>query len=121
MLKLATVFLTGVLVALVALMTACNSPSAPPNVTEVSITATDRGCTPAVFDTRQGYIVYVNLQNTSTTEVSFVYPGGPYTFSAPAGQTVRGNFTSPTVTGDYPFQCGPTGSNNMTTGHMRVK
>lgn len=121
MLNLKALLAASTLVILAALLAACGSPSVPANVTEVSVRATDTGCSPAAFDTRQGYIVYVSLENTGTKEVSFVYPGGPYTFSAPVGQTVKGNFTAPTVEGDYPFQCGPTGSSNMTTGHMRVK
>lgn len=121
MLNLKSLFAASALVVLAALLAACASPSVPANVTEVTIKATDTGCSPASFDTRQGYIVYVSLENTGTAEASFVYPDGPYTFSAPAGQTVKGNFTSPTIEGNYPFQCGPTGSSNMTTGQMRVK
>lgn len=122
MLQLKPVLVIASLLVFALMLAACGQSSTPPNVTAVTLTVDANGCSPNSFNTDQGFLIKVLLDNTKgTSEASFVYPDGPYTFTAPAGQQVLGNFTSPTVEGRYQYQCGLTGTSGMSNGTMVVR
>lgn len=89
------------------------------NITEVTLDATDSGCSPKTIDTAQGYLMKIAFNNSGTADAVFTVPDVPYTLTAPAGKTVSGNFTAPTKAGKYDFTCGP--ANSQTKGTLQVK
>lgn len=115
MFRLTFLFKWSPLIIVVAFLISCGGGSPPSNVTVVSFESNGTTCSPDSIDTRQGYLVKVTLKNNGTSEVTFSYPDGPYTFKAAPGQTALGNFTAPTATGNYKFQCA------QTEGKMNVR
>lgn len=112
----------GIISVLAVIVISCSSPPVPSNITVVNMETNGLNCTPNKIDTAQGFLMKISLKNSGTTDVSFVFPDAPYTFSAPAGQTVLGNFTAPTKTGTYKFQCMAAGqAQAITQGEIQVK
>jgi len=114
MYKLISMLKWSPLLLIVALLISCAGPTTT-NITTVQFESDGTTCKPNSFNTQQGFLVKLTLKNTGTTEVVFNYPDGPYSFKAAPGQTALGNFTAPTSTGNYDFQCG------QTQGKMSVK
>lgn len=109
------------LLMLVAFLFSCATPEPMTVVTAVSIEANGSKCTPDKIETKQGYIIKLALKNSGTTPVAFTFPDAPYTFTALPGETAAGNFTAPTQTGNYKFQCGTVGASDVTQGTLQVK
>ncbi len=109
-------------IAVVAILVAgCNGGSSTSvnNITIVNLEANDSGCTPKNIETQQGFLMKLSLKNSGTNEATFNMPAVPFTLTAPAGQTVLGNFTAPTAQGKYDFTCGT--ASNPTRGELQVK
>lgn len=107
---------------LAVLAAACSnggSATSVNNITVVNFEANDSGCSPKNIDTQQGFLMKITLKNAGTTEAVLSVPDVPFTLTAPAGQTVPGNFTAPTAKGKYNFTCGS--ASNPTKGEIQVK
>lgn len=106
---------------LVVLFAACSSGGATSvnNITVVNFESNDSGCSPKNIETQQGFLMKITLKNSGTTEAALNIPAVPFVLTAPAGQTVPGNFTAPTATGKYDFTCGS--ASNPTKGQIQVK
>lgn len=116
--KISVIIFAGIILAV--LVAACSSGgSTVNNVTAVNLEATDSGCTPKTIQTAQGFLMKIAFKNSGSSEATFTVPDVPYTLTAPAGQTVEGNFTAPTKTGSYKFTCGSAA--NPTQGEIQVK
>lgn len=111
-------FAVALLAVVGVMLMGCGSPTVS-NVTVVQLESNGDGCSPDEFTTQQGFIVKLTLKNTGTRDVTFSFPTAPYSFTAAAGQTALGNFTAPTKTGSYDYECGAAGSTNKGTIQVR--
>lgn len=120
MLNRKTIFGLLVLTLFALFIVACSSGgTSVNNITAVNFEATDSGCTPNNIETEQGFLMKISLKNTGTRDAVLNVPDVPFTLTAPAGQTVLGNFTAPTAPGKYSFTCGS--ASNPTRGEIQVK
>jgi hypothetical protein len=109
----------AILALFIAACSSGGSATSVNNITVVNFESNDSACTPKNIETQQGFLMKITLKNSGTTEAILRVPDVPFTLTAPAGQTVLGNFTAPTATGKYNFTCGS--ASNPTKGEIQVK